>query len=86
MFACTNNVMGLFNLVRKLRRRDGEVKVLVMGIDKAGKTSAIRGISCVAANSKPPLLAGIAPTQGFAISTVYHHQFKFNLWDLGGRK
>ena len=37
--------MGLLNLLRSLKRDDKEAKILVLGLDNAGKTTILRALS-----------------------------------------
>ena len=72
--------MGLLNLIRKLRKTEKEVKILVLGLDNAGKTSILKVLS----NEKD--ITQITPTHGFNIKNLSHEGFKLNVWDVGGQK
>jgi ADP-ribosylation factor-like protein 3 len=71
--------MGLLDLLKKLRKSDKEAKLLVLGLDNAGKTTLLKQLS----NENPE---GIEPTQGFNVKTLMHEGFKLNVWDIGGQK
>ena len=61
---------------KKLTR---EVRMCVLGLDNAGKTTILKSI----ANEE---IQQVMPTQGFNVKTLNVGNFKFNVWDLGGQK
>ena len=71
--------MGLLKLLRKLRGSDKEARILLLGLDNAGKTHTLQKLS----EEKP---ANLQPTQGFNIKSVAQSGFKLNMWDIGGQK
>merc|ERR1711865_79452 len=74
-----NRIMGLLSLLRKLKKSDGEARILVLGLDNAGKTTILKKLS-------DEDIATITPTQGFNIKSLMHEGFKLNVWDIGGQK
>jgi ADP-ribosylation factor-like protein 3 len=70
--------MGLLDLLRKLKKNDKEAKILVLGLDNAGKTTLLRLLS-----SEDP--KETTPTQGFNVKTIVRDSFKLNVWDIGGQ-
>ena len=56
--------MGLLDLLRKLKSSDNEARILVLGLDNAGKTTILKKLS-------KEEIAHIMPTQ---VSCVYHHR------------
>ena len=76
--------MGIFNLFRKIKAllsfsNEKEVKLLILGLDNAGKTSCLKRFS-------DEEIDHIMPTQGFNVKTLNEKGFKVNTWDLGGQK
>ncbi len=71
--------MGLLKLLQKLKKSDNEARVLVLGLDNAGKTTILRKLSAEDIDD-------IMPTQGFNIKSISTDQFKLNVWDIGGQK
>jgi ADP-ribosylation factor-like protein 3 len=71
--------MGLLDLLRKLKKNDKEAKILVLGLDNAGKTTLLKILS----NDDPE---NTTPTQGFNVKTITSESFKLNVWDIGGQK
>lgn len=69
--------MGLLSLLRKLHRTDKEARILVLGLDNAGKTTILKKLS-------DEDITHIMPTQGFNIKSLMHDGFKLNVWDIGG--
>ncbi len=71
--------MGLLSLLRKLKKTEGEARILVLGLDNAGKTTILKKLS-------DDDISTITPTQGFNIKSLNHDGFKLNVWDIGGQK
>jgi len=71
--------MGLLTLLRKLKTSDNESRVLVLGLDNAGKTTILKKLSEEEIDS-------VMPTQGFNIKNMEAQGFKLNVWDIGGQK
>ena len=69
--------MGLLTLLRRLKRNDREARILVLGLDNAGKTTILKKLS-------DEDISHIMPTQGFNIKSLLHDGFKLNVWDIGG--
>ncbi|GAB5362701.1 hypothetical protein AAMO2058_000820500 [Amorphochlora amoebiformis] len=70
---------GLLSLLRSLRKREKEARILVLGLDNAGKTTCLKQLS----NEK---IDTVIPTQGFNIKSLVQDGFKLNVWDIGGQK
>jgi ADP-ribosylation factor-like protein 3 len=64
-------------LLRKLKKSDKEVRILLLGLDNAGKTSILRFLAS-------ENVTEVKPTQGFNIKSVQQEGFKLNVWDIGG--
>jgi ADP-ribosylation factor-like protein 3 len=62
-----------------MRRSDHELRILLLGLDNAGKTTILKSLC----NEDP---TETAPTRGFNVKTVQADSFKFNVWDIGGQK
>ncbi|XP_053210020.1 ADP-ribosylation factor-like protein 3 isoform X2 [Panonychus citri] len=72
--------MGLLSLLRKLKSTpDREVRILLLGLDNAGKTTILKKMSSED-------ISHITPTQGFNIKSVQTAGFKLNVWDIGGQR
>mmetsp|Transcript_41633 Transcript_41633/g.37021 ORF Transcript_41633/g.37021 Transcript_41633/m.37021 type:complete len:151 (+) Transcript_41633:64-516(+) len=71
--------MGLLTLIRKLRKSEKEARILVLGLDNAGKTTILKTLS-------DEDIAQIMPTKGFNIKNLAHDGFKLTVWDVGGHK
>ena len=55
--------MGLLNLLRTLKKNDKEARILVLGLDNAGKTTILKAMS-------EEDVSQIMPTQGFNIKSL----------------
>jgi len=71
--------MGLLNILKKLKKNEKEARILVLGLDNAGKTTILKKLS-------EEDITHIMPTQGFNIKSLVHDSFKLNVWDIGGQK
>ena len=58
--------MGLLGLIRKLQKSDNEARILVLGLDNAGKTTILKTLS-------EESIETITPTQGFNIKSLVRH-------------
>ncbi|CAN7999667.1 unnamed protein product, partial [Ixodes pacificus] len=71
---------GLLALLRKLKSTpDRELRILLLGLDNAGKTTILKKLASED-------VAHITPTQGFNIKSVQAEGFKLNVWDIGGQR
>lgn len=72
--------MGLLSLLRKFQKEsDREVRILLLGLDNAGKTTILKSLA-------DEDVTHIMPTQGFNIKSVNSSGLKLNVWDIGGQK
>jgi GTPase SAR1 family protein len=55
--------MGLLSLLRKLKRSEKEARILILGLDNAGKTTILKTLADEDATET-------APTQGFNVKSV----------------
>ena len=71
--------MGLLRLLQQMRRSSNECRILLLGLDNAGKTTILKNLC----NEDPTTTS---PTRGFNVKTIQADSFKFNVWDIGGQK
>mmetsp|Transcript_17775 Transcript_17775/g.32172 ORF Transcript_17775/g.32172 Transcript_17775/m.32172 type:complete len:180 (+) Transcript_17775:84-623(+) len=71
--------MGLLSILKKMKKDEKEARILMLGLDNAGKTTILKKLS-------EEDISHIMPTQGFNIKSVVHDGFKLNVWDIGGQK
>merc|ERR1711998_664966 len=71
--------MGLLSLLRKLKRSETEVRILMLGLDNSGKTTILKKLS-------DEDISHVMPTQGFNIKSLLTEGFKLNVWYIGGQK
>lgn len=70
--------MGLLNIIRKTKDKEREMRLLILGLDNAGKTTIVKKFNGEDINS-------ISPTLGFQIKTLYFENYKLSIWDVGGQ-
>mmetsp|Transcript_13171 Transcript_13171/g.17219 ORF Transcript_13171/g.17219 Transcript_13171/m.17219 type:complete len:186 (+) Transcript_13171:112-669(+) len=71
--------MGLLSILKKVKQKEREVRILVLGLDNAGKSCVIKKL-CGEDISK------VEPTLGFNIKTLEYGGYKLNIWDVGGQQ
>ncbi|KAM9426228.1 ADP-ribosylation factor-like protein 2 [Pholidichthys leucotaenia] len=71
--------MGLLTILKKMKQKEREMRLLMLGLDNAGKTTILKKF-----NGED--VSTISPTLGFNIKTLEHRGFKLNIWDVGGQK
>jgi ADP-ribosylation factor-like protein 2 len=71
--------MGLLKILKKLKEQEKEMRVLILGLDNAGKTTILKKF-----NGED--IEEISPTLGFNIKTLEFEEYKLNVWDIGGQK
>ncbi|KAI9205066.1 ADP-ribosylation factor family-domain-containing protein [Polychytrium aggregatum] len=71
--------MGLLTILKKNRQKEKEMRLLMLGLDNAGKTTILKKL-----NGED--ITTISPTLGFNIKTLEHKDYKLNIWDIGGQK
>merc|ERR1719242_2158353 len=79
-FVLLVTTMGLLSILRKLKSSpDRELRILLLGLDNAGKTTLLKTLASEDVSQ-------ITPTQGFNIKSVQSDGFKLNVWDIGGQR
>jgi len=71
--------MGLLSIIKKVKKKEKEMRILMVGLDNAGKTTIVKRINGEDTSS-------ISPTLGFNIKTMQYNSFRLNIWDVGGQK
>ncbi|EFY98915.1 Ras GTPase family protein [Metarhizium robertsii] len=69
----------MLSILRKARLKDKEMRILMLGLDNAGKTTIVKKIMGEDINT-------VSPTLGFIIKTIDYDGYKLNIWDVGGQK
>eukprot|EP01130_Rhizamoeba_saxonica_P016456 TRINITY_DN760_c0_g1_i1.p1 TRINITY_DN760_c0_g1~~TRINITY_DN760_c0_g1_i1.p1 ORF type:complete len:187 (-),score=35.03 TRINITY_DN760_c0_g1_i1:40-600(-) len=70
--------MGLLKIIRKLKETEKQLRILIIGLDNAGKTTIVKRFSNQDINT-------VSPTLGFQIQTLQYQGFQLNFWDIGGQ-
>jgi len=71
--------MGLLSILKKVKAKEKEVRLLILGLDNAGKTTILKKFC-----GEP--IDKIEPTLGFNIKTLEHKSYTCNIWDVGGQR
>ena len=70
-----NLIQRIFS--QKKKEATKNVRMCVVGLDNAGKTTILKALS-------KEEIQYVMPTQGFNIKSLQQGNFKFEAWDLGG--
>mmetsp|Transcript_30078 Transcript_30078/g.49934 ORF Transcript_30078/g.49934 Transcript_30078/m.49934 type:complete len:188 (-) Transcript_30078:279-842(-) len=72
--------MGLLTILKKVKEEERDIRLLILGLDNAGKTTIVK--RCC---GQP--LDDIEPTLGFSIQTLEYDdgKYRLHLWDIGGQ-
>lgn len=71
--------MGLLTILKKVKQKERELRILILGLDNAGKTTVMKKVSGEDIHE-------ISPTVGFNINTLEFKSYMLNIWDVGGQK
>jgi ADP-ribosylation factor-like protein 2 len=66
-------------ILRKVKMKEREMRLLMLGLDNAGKTTVVKQL-------KGEDVRSISPTLGFDICTMIHGDYTLNIWDVGGQQ
>ncbi|OJD15028.1 hypothetical protein AJ78_04683 [Emergomyces pasteurianus Ep9510] len=69
----------MLSILRKARLKDKEMRILMLGLDNAGKTTIVKRIM-------KEDVTTVSPTLGFIIKSIDFQGYKLNIWDVGGQK
>lgn len=69
--------MGLLGLLKKIKIREREIRIILIGLENAGKTSIVKSI-LNQQNSET------SPTQGFEIHKYDYKDYHLDIWDVSG--
>ncbi|CAH8510009.1 unnamed protein product [Heterobilharzia americana] len=82
--------MGLLNLLRRLKSKpEQEIRILLLGLDNAGKTTILKHLASEDISQTTPTQVidhHFENSQGFNIKSVQSQGFKLNVWDIGGQR
>lgn len=71
--------MGLLTILRKVKEKEREMRILILGLDNAGKTTIVKHL-------KGEDVHTVSPTLGFDIDTMEFDEYRLNIWDVGGQQ
>ena len=71
--------MGLLSVIKKVKANEKELRILMVGLDNAGKTTIVKRV-----NGED--IGSVSPTLGFNIKTMRYKGYALNIWDVGGQK
>ncbi|RAH68699.1 ADP-ribosylation factor-like protein 2 [Aspergillus aculeatinus CBS 121060] len=69
----------MLSVLRKARLKDKEMRILMLGLDNAGKTTIVKQVM-------KEDVTTVSPTLGFIIKTIEFQGYRLNIWDVGGQK
>jgi ADP-ribosylation factor-like protein 2 len=66
-------------ILRKVKMKEREMRLLMLGLDNAGKTTVVKQL-------KGEEVRSVSPTLGFDICTMIYGEYTLNIWDVGGQQ
>ncbi|KAI3652688.1 hypothetical protein MP228_002113 [Amoeboaphelidium protococcarum] len=94
--------MGLLTILRKIKQKEREMRILVVGLDNAGKSTILYSFEQLQTTTEPAQQcdevadmignlnldhAKISPTVGFQIKSFLHKAgYLLTIWDIGGQR
>ena len=73
--------MGLLSIIRKVKEKEREIRLLLLGLDNAGKSTVLKQFLGKSSEE----ISSISPTLGFDIKSKDFNGFMLNIWDVGGQ-
>ena len=70
---------SLIHLLTRGSNKKKEIKILLLGLDNAGKTTMLKSLLGETVKNLPP-------TKGFNFQKINYKNTDFKIWDLGGQK
>ena len=67
--------MGLLKIIKKTKEKEREMRLLILGLDNAGKTTILKKFNGEDTSK-------ISPTLGFNIKTLSYKEYKLNVWGI----
>ncbi|CCH59740.1 hypothetical protein TBLA_0B09230 [Henningerozyma blattae CBS 6284] len=74
--------MGLLTIIKKQKRKDHELRVLIIGLDNSGKSTLINSLLPEECKSQESII----PTIGFMIHHMSYGSKVLDIWDIGGQR
>ncbi|KAH9422096.1 ADP-ribosylation factor-like protein 2 [Dermatophagoides pteronyssinus] len=71
--------MVLLTIIKKVKQKEKEIRILFLGLDNAGKTTVLKRL-------KNEDVKSVSPTLGFTINSLIYKDYNLNIWDVGGQK
>lgn len=71
--------MGLLAIIAKIKQKEREARVLLLGLDGSGKSTCLKRLL-------KESLSDVSPTMGFDIRTLAWGDIRLNVWDIGGQE
>ena len=68
---------SLIHLLTRGSNKKKEIKILLLGLDNAGKTTMLKSLLGETVKNLPP-------TKGFNFQKINYKNTDFQIWDLGG--
>ncbi|KAK9897605.1 ARF/SAR superfamily [Cystobasidium minutum MCA 4210] len=72
-------MVGLLSIIRKAKRKERSMRILMVGLDNAGKTTIVK-------RAMGEDISQVSPTLGFNIKTLFYKGYSLHIWDVGGQK
>ncbi|SBS86810.1 ADP-ribosylation factor, putative [Plasmodium ovale] len=71
--------MVLLKIFKKIKERHRNIRIIILGLDNAGKTTIVKRLL-------GDDIYKVHPTFGFTIESLNFNNYFINIWDVGGQK
>ena len=88
--------MGLLTILKKVKLKEKEMRILMLGLDNAGMRSPphplstllfiFTGKTTIVKKFNNEDITTISPTLGFNIQSLQYKEYTLNIWDVGGQQ
>uniref|UniRef100_A0A3Q2YTX1 ADP-ribosylation factor-like protein 2 n=1 Tax=Hippocampus comes TaxID=109280 RepID=A0A3Q2YTX1_HIPCM len=83
--------MGLLTILKKMKQKEREMRLLILGLDNAGKTTVVKRLNGEDISDCGLVFLRtqrdtITPNELNLNVCVYCRSYKLNIWDVGGQK
>lgn len=77
--------MGLLTILKKVKQEERQLRLLVLGLDNAGKTTVVKRLCGLSIDRIEPTLGFQIQTLDYQLNDTTSDPLQLHLWDIGGQ-